>query len=82
MRILALRKTESGFQVLGQVRLLLNSRNDSLVDLLLVSCFGFREWLFWLGLALLKEFCLCRRCTLHDSLGKVCVVDLGIDLPR
>lgn len=37
MRILALRKTETGFQVLDQVLLLLNSRNDNLVNPLLVS---------------------------------------------
>lgn len=82
MRVLALCKTETGFQVLGQVLLLLNSRNDSLVNLLLVSRLGFWERLFWFGLALLEELRLCRRSTLHHSLGEVCVVDLGVNLPR
>ena len=81
MRVLALCKSKRGFQVLGQVRLLLNSRNDSLVNILLVSRFGFRKRLFWLGFALFEKFCLCRSCTLRHSLGKICVVDLGVNLP-
>lgn len=81
MRVLPLCKTESGFQVLGQGRLLLNSRNDNLVNLLLVRGLGYREWLFWLGLALLEKLCLRSMCTLRDSFGKVCVVDLGVNLP-
>lgn len=82
MRVLSLCKTKSRLQVLGQVQLLLNSSDDRLVHLLLISRLGFREWLFLFGLAVLEEFCLCRRCTLRDSLGKVSVIDLGVDLPR
>lgn len=60
MGVLALCETEGGLQILGQVLLLLDGRNDSLVYGLLVSSFRLGEWLLILGLAVGEELFLCR----------------------
>lgn len=59
MRVLALRQTESGLEVLGQVLLLFDCGNDGLVDGLLVGSFRLREWLLLLGLTLSEELFFC-----------------------
>jgi len=57
--VLAIRQTEGGLQVLGQILLLLDRGNDGFVDSLLVGSFRFGEWFPLLGLALSEELFLC-----------------------
>ena len=78
--ILALCQTESSLQVFGQVLLLLDGRNDSFVDSLLVDSFRFGELFLLLGFTVSEEFFLRRGAALDGSLDKVGIVDLFVDL--
>ena len=78
--VLAIRKTESGLQVLGQVLLLPNGGDDGLVDSLLVSSFRLGEWVLLLRLSFIEELFLRGAAALDGSLDKVGIVDLFVNL--
>lgn len=78
--ILALRQTEGGLQIFGQVLLLLDGGNDSLVDSLLVSSFRLGERVLLLGLAVSEELFLRRGTSLDGGLNEVGIVDLFVNL--
>lgn len=80
MRELALAKPETSFQILCQILLLLDSGDDGLINLLLISRLGFWEGFLRFGLALREKFGLCRDRTLCRGFGKVGVVDLRVNL--
>ena len=80
MGILALRQTEGGLQIFGQVLLLLDGGNDSLVDSLLVSSFRLGERVLLLGLAVSEELFLRRGTSLDGGLNEVGIVDLFVNL--
>ena len=80
MGILALCQTESSLQVLGQILLLLDGGNNSLVDSLLVGSFRLGEWFLLLRLTLIEELFLCRGTALDRRFREVGIVEFFVDL--
>ena len=82
MRELTLRQAPACLKVFRKVLGLLDGSDNSGVDGLLVSGFGFGEGLLLLGLALREELLLRRRGALSRGLCEVGVVDFLVNLNR
>ena len=80
MRELTLRQAPACLKVFRKVLGLLDGSDNSGVDGLLVSGFGFVEGLLLLGLALREELLFSRSRSLGLGLGEVSVVELLVDL--
>ena len=80
MRELTLRQAPACLKVFRKVLGLLDGSDNSGVDGLLVSGFGFGEGLLLLGLAFREELLFSRSRSLGLGLGEVSVVELLVDL--